>query len=188
MSTPLERDLIRQSAATLASAMAEGEVSAREVTQAHLDRIAEVDDRVHAFLYVDSADALAAADDIDARRARGDQLGPLAGVPLALKDILAMRGVPTTCGSRILEGWRPPYDATVVERLRAADIVILGKTNMDEFAMGSSTEHSAYGPSHNPWDLDRIPGGSGGGSAAAVAAFEAPIAIGTDTGGSIRQP
>ncbi|MGA0010315.1 MAG: Asp-tRNA(Asn)/Glu-tRNA(Gln) amidotransferase subunit GatA [Candidatus Nanopelagicales bacterium] len=168
--------------------MAEGEVSAREVTQAHLDRIAEVDDRVHAFLYVDSADALAAADDIDARRARGDQLGPLAGVPLALKDILAMRGVPTTCGSRILEGWRPPYDATVVERLRAADIVILGKTNMDEFAMGSSTEHSAYGPTHNPWDLDRIPGGSGGGSAAAVAAFEAPIAIGTDTGGSIRQP
>jgi aspartyl-tRNA(Asn)/glutamyl-tRNA(Gln) amidotransferase subunit A len=188
VSTPLERDLIRQSAATLASAMAEGEVSAREVTQAHLDRIAEVDDRVHAFLYVDSADALAAADDIDARRARGDQLGPLAGVPLALKDILAMRGVPTTCGSRILEGWRPPYDATVVERLRAADIVILGKTNMDEFAMGSSTEHSAYGPTHNPWDLDRIPGGSGGGSAAAVAAFEAPIAIGTDTGGSIRQP
>jgi len=188
VSTPLERDLIRQSAATLASAMAEGEVSAREVTQAHLDRIAEVDDRVHAFLYVDTADALAAADDIDARRARGDQLGPLAGVPLALKDILAMRGVPTTCGSRILEGWRPPYDATVVERLRAADIVILGKTNMDEFAMGSSTEHSAYGPTHNPWDLDRIPGGSGGGSAAAVAAFEAPIAIGTDTGGSIRQP
>ncbi|MGA1668811.1 MAG: Asp-tRNA(Asn)/Glu-tRNA(Gln) amidotransferase subunit GatA [Candidatus Nanopelagicales bacterium] len=168
--------------------MAEGEVSAREVTQAHLDRIAEVDDRVHAFLYVDTADALAAADDIDARRARGDQLGPLAGVPLALKDILAMRGVPTTCGSRILEGWRPPYDATVVERLRAADIVILGKTNMDEFAMGSSTEHSAYGPTRNPWDLDRIPGGSGGGSAAAVAAFEAPIAIGTDTGGSIRQP
>jgi aspartyl-tRNA(Asn)/glutamyl-tRNA(Gln) amidotransferase subunit A len=188
VSTPLERDLVRQSAATLASAMAEGEVSAREVTQAHLDRIAEVDDRVHAFLYVDADEALAAADDIDARRARGDALGPLAGVPLALKDILAMRGVPTTCGSRILEGWRPPYDATVVERLRAADIVILGKTNMDEFAMGSSTEHSAYGPTRNPWDLDRIPGGSGGGSAAAVAAFEAPIAIGTDTGGSIRQP
>ena len=188
MSTPLERDLVRQSAATLASAMAEGEVSAREVTQAHLDRIAEVDDRVHAFLYVDTADALATADDIDTRRARGDQMGPLAGVPLALKDILAMRGVPTTCGSRILEGWRPPYDATVVERLRAADIVILGKTNMDEFAMGSSTEHSAYGPTRNPWDLDRIPGGSGGGSAAAVASFEAPLAIGTDTGGSIRQP
>ena len=188
MSTPLERDLIRQSAATLAEAIAEGEVSAREVTQAHLDRIAEVDDRVHAFLHVDGEGALATADAVDARRAAGDTLGPLAGVPLALKDILAMKGVPTTCGSRILEGWRPPYDATVVERLRAAGIPILGKTNMDEFAMGSSTEHSAYGPTHNPWDLDRIPGGSGGGSAAAIASFEAPLAIGTDTGGSIRQP
>ena len=188
MSTPLERDLIRQSAATLAFAIAEGEVTSREVTQAHLDRIAEVDDRVHAFLHVDAEGALATADDVDARRAAGEPLGPLAGVPLALKDILAMKGVPTTCGSRILEGWRPPYDATVVERLRAAGIPILGKTNMDEFAMGSSTEHSAYGPTHNPWDLDRIPGGSGGGSAAAIASFEAPLAIGTDTGGSIRQP
>ena len=188
MSTPLERDLIRQSAATLAEAIAEGEVSAREVTQAHLDRIAEVDDRVHAFLHVDADGALATADAVDASRAAGDALGPLAGVPLALKDILAMKGVPTTCGSKILEGWRPPYDATVVERLRAAGIPILGKTNMDEFAMGSSTEHSAYGPTHNPWDLDRIPGGSGGGSAAAIASFEAPLAIGTDTGGSIRQP
>ena len=188
MTTPLERDLIRQSAATLASAIAEGEVTSREVTQAHLDRIAEVDDRVHAFLHVDADGALATADDVDARRAAGEPLGPLAGVPLALKDILAMKGVPTTCGSRILEGWRPPYDATVVERLRAAGIPILGKTNMDEFAMGSSTEHSAYGPTHNPWDLDRIPGGSGGGSAAAIASFEAPLAIGTDTGGSIRQP
>ena len=188
MTTPLERDLIRQSAATLASAIAEGEVSAREVTQAHLDRIGEVDDRVHAFLHVDPEGAMATADAVDARRAAGEPLGPLAGVPLALKDILAMKGVPTTCGSRILEGWRPPYDATVVERLRAAGIPILGKTNMDEFAMGSSTEHSAYGPTRNPWDLDRIPGGSGGGSAAAIASFEAPLAIGTDTGGSIRQP
>jgi len=188
VSTPLERDLIRQSAATLAQAIAEAEVSAREVTQAHLDRIAEVDDRVHAFLHVDAAGALATADAVDAQRAAGEPLGPLAGVPLALKDILAMKGVPTTCGSKILEGWRPPYDATVVERLRAAGIPILGKTNMDEFAMGSSTEHSAYGPTHNPWDLDRIPGGSGGGSAAAIASFEAPLAIGTDTGGSIRQP
>ncbi len=184
----MESDLIHQNAATLAQAIAEGEVSSREVTQAHLDRIAAVDDRVHAFLHVDSEGALAAADAVDARRAAGEELGPLAGVPLALKDVLAMKGIPTTCGSRILEGWRPPYDATVVERLRAADVVILGKTNMDEFAMGSSTEHSAYGPTHNPWDLDRIPGGSGGGSAAAVAAFEAPLAIGTDTGGSIRQP
>ena len=188
MSTPLERDLIRQSAATLAEAIAEGEVSAREVTQAHLDRIAEVDGDVHAFLHVDAEGALATADAVDASRAAGDALGPLAGVPLALKDILAMKGVPTTCGSKILEGWRPPYDATVVERLRAAGIPILGKTNMDEFAMGSSTEHSAYGPTRNPWDLDRIPGGSGGGSAAAIASFEAPLAIGTDTGGSIRQP
>jgi len=188
VSTPLERDLIRQSAATLAEAIAEGEVSAREVTQAHLDRIAEVDDRVHAFLHVDGQGALATADAVDASRAAGELLGPLAGVPLALKDILAMKDVPTTCGSRILEGWRPPYDATVVERLRAAGIPILGKTNMDEFAMGSSTEHSAFGPTHNPWDLDRIPGGSGGGSAAAIASFEAPLAIGTDTGGSIRQP
>jgi len=184
----LERDLTHQDAAVLARAIAEGEVSSREVTQAHLDRIAEVDERVHAFLYVDSDAALAAADAVDAKRAAGVALSPLAGVPLALKDVLTMKGVPTTCGSRVLEGWRPPYDSTVVQRLRAADIVILGKTNMDEFAMGSSTEHSAYGPTHNPWDLERIPGGSGGGSAASLAAFEAPLAIGTDTGGSIRQP
>ena len=181
-------DLIRQSAATLASAISEGEVSAVEVAQAHLDRISAVDERVHAFLHITAESAIAQAKAVDAKRASGDSLGPLAGVPLALKDILAMKGEPTTCGSKILEGWRPPYDATVVERLRAADIVILGKTNMDEFAMGSSTEHSAYGPTRNPWDLDRIPGGSGGGSAAALAAFEAPLAIGTDTGGSIRQP
>ena len=181
-------DLIRQSAATLASAISEGEVSAVEVAQAHLDRITAVDDRVHAFLHITTESAIAQAKAVDAKRASGDTLGPLAGVPLALKDILAMKGEPTTCGSKILEGWRPPYDATVVERLRANDIVILGKTNMDEFAMGSSTEHSAYGPTRNPWDLDRIPGGSGGGSAAALAAFEAPLAIGTDTGGSIRQP
>ncbi|MBL7523533.1 Asp-tRNA(Asn)/Glu-tRNA(Gln) amidotransferase subunit GatA, partial [Frankia sp. CNm7] len=123
-----------------------------------------------------------------ARRAAGEPLGPLAGVPLALKDVLTARGMPTTCGSRILEGWYPPYDATVTARLRAADVVILGKANMDEFAMGSSTENSAYGATRNPWDLARIPGGSSGGAAAAVAAFEAPLAIGTDTGGSIRQP
>ena len=185
----LESDLVRQTASVLAGAISAGEVSAREVTQAHLDRIVEVDDRIHAFLHVDAEGALAAADAVDAARARGEQpASALAGVPLALKDVLTMRGVPTTCGSRILEGWRPPYDSTVVERLRQAGVVILGKTNMDEFAMGSSTEHSAYGPTHNPWDLDRIPGGSGGGSAAAVASFEAPLAVGTDTGGSIRQP
>ena len=180
--------LIRNNASVLASAIAEGEVSSEEVTRAHLDRIAAVDERVHAFLHVDTDGAIAAAKRVDAKRAAGEKLGPLAGVPLALKDVLAMKGQPTTAGSKILEGWIPPYDAAVVERLRAADIIILGKTNMDEFAMGSSTEHSAYGPTHNPWDLDRIPGGSGGGSAAALAAFEAPLAIGTDTGGSIRQP
>ena len=181
-------DLIRRSARELADLLQSGAVSAREVAVAHLDRIAEVDERVHAFLHVDRAHTLTQADDIDARRRAGEQMGPLAGVPLALKDVLAMRGQPTTCGSKMLEGWRPPYNATVVQRLLDNDIVILGKTNMDEFAMGSSTEHSAYGPTHNPWDLTRIPGGSGGGSAAALAAFEAPLAIGTDTGGSIRQP
>ena len=181
-------DLTRQTASVLADAIRTGEATAVEVTQAHLDRISAVDSRVHAFLFIDTEAALETARSVDEKRSAGAPLGPLAGVPLALKDVLTMRGVPTTCGSRILEGWRPPYDSSVVERLRAADIVILGKTNMDEFAMGSSTEHSAYGPSHNPWDLERIPGGSGGGSAAALAAFEAPLAIGTDTGGSIRQP
>jgi aspartyl-tRNA(Asn)/glutamyl-tRNA(Gln) amidotransferase subunit A len=177
-------DLIRLTAVETAAAIAAGEASAVEVVQAHLDRIAAVDDRVHAFLHVDAEGALAQAARVDA----GELTGPLAGVPLALKDVLCTEGVPTTVGSRILEGWRPPYDATVTARLKAAGLVVLGKTNMDEFAMGSSTEHSAYGPTHNPWDLGRIPGGSGGGSAAAVAAYEAPLAIGTDTGGSIRQP
>jgi aspartyl-tRNA(Asn)/glutamyl-tRNA(Gln) amidotransferase subunit A len=181
-------DLIRLTAAETAAAVASGETSAAEVTDAHLARIAAVDPAVHAFLHVDADGAREAARRVDARRGAGEQLGPLAGVPLALKDVIATEGIPTTCGSRMLEGWRPPYDATVVRRLRAAGVVVLGKTNMDEFAMGSSTEHSAFGPTHNPWDLDRIPGGSGGGSAAAVAAFEAPIAVGTDTGGSIRQP
>ncbi|GLZ57858.1 Asp-tRNA(Asn)/Glu-tRNA(Gln) amidotransferase subunit GatA [Micromonospora sp. NBRC 107095] len=181
-------DLIKMTATEIASLVAGGETSAVEVTQAHLDRIAAVDDRVHAFLHVDTEGALAAARAVDERRAAGEELGPLAGVPVAVKDVLATRGVPTTVGSKILEGWRPPYDATIVQRLRDAGTVMLGKTNMDEFAMGSSTEYSAYGPTRNPWDLSRIPGGSGGGSAAALAAYEAPLAIGSDTGGSIRQP
>ncbi|MFY1668959.1 Asp-tRNA(Asn)/Glu-tRNA(Gln) amidotransferase subunit GatA [Plantactinospora sp. WMMB334] len=175
-------------ATEIAALIAGGEASAVEVTRAHLDRIAAVDERVHAFLHVDTDGALAAAREVDARRAAGEELGPLAGVPVAVKDVLTTRGVPTTVGSKILQGWRPPYDSTIVQRLRAAGTVLLGKTNMDEFAMGSSTEYSAYGPTGNPWDLGRIPGGSGGGSAAALAAYEAPLTIGSDTGGSIRQP
>jgi aspartyl-tRNA(Asn)/glutamyl-tRNA(Gln) amidotransferase subunit A len=181
-------EIIRQSAVDLATKISSGELSAVDVTRAHLDRIGEVDEHVHAFLYVDGERALKIAARIDAKIAAGEPVGPLAGVPVAVKDVFTYGGAPTTCGSKILAGWLPPYDATVVRRLLDHDLVILGKTNMDEFAMGSSTENSAYGPTKNPWDLSRIPGGSGGGSAAALAAFETPLSIGSDTGGSIRQP
>ncbi|MGY1841801.1 MULTISPECIES: Asp-tRNA(Asn)/Glu-tRNA(Gln) amidotransferase subunit GatA [unclassified Modestobacter] len=174
--------------AELSRRLTAGEVSAAEVTRAHLDRIAAEDGALGAYLHVDGDAALAAATAVDEARAAGAQSGPLAGVPVALKDLVVTEGVPTTSGSKILEGWRPPYSATIATRLAEAGTVLLGKTNMDEFAMGSSTENSAYGVSRNPWDHDRIPGGSSGGSSAAVAGHLAPWAIGTDTGGSIRQP
>ena len=180
--------MINKSAAQMAEALAKGETTSVELTQAHLDRIAAVDGQVKAFLHVDTEGALAQAKDVDARRAKGENLSPIAGIPLALKDVLVQKGVPTTAGSKILQGWRPPYDSTVVSKLKSAGVVIMGKTNMDEFAMGSSTENSGYGPTFNPWDLTRTPGGSSGGSAAAVSSFQAPLAIGSDTGGSIRQP
>ncbi len=180
--------MIHATAAEMAKALAAKEISSVDLTKAHLDRIAEVDSQVKAFLHVDADGALAQAQAVDAKIASGQTLSPLAGVPLALKDVLTQQGVPTTAGSKILQGWRPPYDSTVVAKLKAAGVVIVGKTNMDEFAMGSSTENSGYGPTFNPWDLSRTPGGSSGGSAAAVSAYEAPIAIGSDTGGSIRQP
>ncbi|SIS07258.1 Asp-tRNA(Asn)/Glu-tRNA(Gln) amidotransferase subunit GatA [Williamsia sterculiae] len=189
VATRTSGEITGRSAVDLAARIRAGELSSVEVTTAHLERIAEVDGDVHAFLHVGADEALAAAARVDDAIAAGETPpSPLAGVPIALKDVFTTTDAPTTVGSRILEGWVPPYDAAVTERLRAAGLPILGKTNMDEFAMGSSTENSAYGPTHNPWDLDRIPGGSGGGSAAALAAFEAPLAIGTDTGGSVRQP
>jgi aspartyl-tRNA(Asn)/glutamyl-tRNA(Gln) amidotransferase subunit A len=176
-------------AAALGAAIAAGELSSVELTRACLDQIAATDDRYHAYLHVAGDQALAAAAAVDAAVGAGDDLpSPLAGVPLALKDVFTTTDMPTTCGSKILQGWMSPYDATVTARIRDAGIPILGKTNMDEFAMGSSTENSAYGPTRNPWDTERVPGGSGGGSAAALAAFQAPLAIGSDTGGSIRQP
>ncbi|WP_423891891.1 Asp-tRNA(Asn)/Glu-tRNA(Gln) amidotransferase subunit GatA [Corynebacterium argentoratense] len=182
-------ELTRMTAAELADKIHSREVSSVEVTQAHLDRIDAVDSDLHAFLHVGAEAALEAASRVDATLDAGEApASPLAGVPLALKDVFTTTDAPTTCASKILEGYVAPYDATVTRKIREAGIPILGKTNMDEFAMGSSTENSAYGPTHNPWDVERTAGGSGGGSSAALAAGEAPLAIGTDTGGSIRQP
>lgn len=180
-------EITRLTAAELASKLAAKEISAEEVTKAHLNRIAEVNGEVHAYLATNE-EALNTARSIDKQRADGDNLHELAGVPVAIKDVLVTIDMPTTVSSKMLEGYRSPFDATVVKKAREAGLIPLGKTNMDEFAMGSTTETSAYGPTYNPWDLERIPGGSGGGSAAALASFTAPLAFGSDTGGSIRQP
>jgi len=180
--------LLELSAIDMVAALRQGDITAVQCATAFLDRIEATNGSINAFLAVDRAGALERAADIDARRRAGKPVGALAGLPVALKDVLCTADMPTTCASRMLAGFRPPYDADVVARLRAADAVFVGKTNMDEFAMGGSNENSAFGPVRNPWDLARAPGGSSGGSAACVAADMAPVAIGSDTGGSIRQP
>ncbi len=180
--------MITKPAAELGRLMASGELTSEELTRACLAQIDALNPALNVFLAYDAEHALEQARAIDARRAAGEELGPLAGVPVGVKDNFCTTDFPTTCSSRMLEGWVPPYDATVVERLRNAGLIIIGKTNLDEFAMGSSTETSAFGTTRNPWDTGRVPGGSGGGSAAAVAAFMVPLAVGSDTGGSIRQP
>ena len=178
-------ELVKLSAAEMAAKIKAKEVSSRELVEAHLAVIESAEPSVKAFLKVSADQALEQADAFDAKSDEDKaQMPELAGVPIAIKDMIVTKGIETTAASKILEGWVPPYDATVIEKLKAAGMPLLGKTNLDEFAQGSSTEHSAYQTTHNPWDTERVPGGSGGGSAAAVAAFEAPLALGTDTGGS----
>ncbi|KAA9393790.1 Asp-tRNA(Asn)/Glu-tRNA(Gln) amidotransferase subunit GatA [Kocuria coralli] len=197
----MTQNIVELTAAELAQKLADREITSVEAVQAHLDRISATDGEpldagsrsagrsgLNAFLHVNTEEALTVAAEVDAARDRGEELHELAGVPIAVKDLIVTKGQPTTAASKMLEGWMSPYDGTVTQRLRAARMPMLGKTNLDEFAMGSTTEHSAFGVTRNPWDLSRIPGGSGGGSAAAVASFQAPLALGTDTGGSIRQP
>ena len=174
--------------AELIGRLSSKDVSCVEVTRACLDAIRLRDESIHAFLHVDDDDAIRQATAIDQKRTAGHPMGILAGIPVAIKDVLCTKGQPTTCGSRMLKKYIPPYDAHAISQLRSADAVLIGKTNMDEFAMGSSGENSAYGPTRNPWDTDRIPGGSSSGSAAAVAARMSPLALGSDTGGSVRQP
>ncbi|HEV2948671.1 MAG TPA: Asp-tRNA(Asn)/Glu-tRNA(Gln) amidotransferase subunit GatA [Gemmataceae bacterium] len=180
--------MIQHTATELSQLLARGETTSEAVTADFLSAIKQRDGKILAFLHVDESAALDQARAVDAKRKRGESLHPLAGIPVAIKDVLCVEGRPTTCGSKILQNFVPPYDAHVITKLKQADAVLIGKTNMDEFAMGSSTENSPYQITGNPWDLERIPGGSSGGSAAAVAAGEAPLALGSDTGGSIRQP
>ena len=181
-------ELTNKSALELAAGLKSGEFSSAEVTQSHLDRISATEDDFNSFITVTDELALETAKAVDAKRSAGEDLHALAGVPVALKDLVVTEGVATTAGSKMLENWVPPYESTVHNKVKAAGLPVLGKTNLDEFAMGSTTEHSAFGNTRNPWNLEHVPGGSSGGAAAALAGFQAPLSVGTDTGGSVRQP